>query len=269
MEVIPLDSRDRSTTILNTAAPSDAYNYTPDNTTNNDAVSSNIIDTVVAETDPQQRSLGPANKSPLFTRRNKLLLTIAAATALLCAMAAGSGVAIHRARMNAANRCFVEDALISNGSGVVGGSKSSKSPKSKSSKSPKSSGSPITRMLTGSSSSSVVGYEEEEESLTASGLMAYYPSGTKRVEHKRMNRMLAEHLGEVDGGGLSWMSRWFLWSAAGGGLRVVENHGDGWMRRRRLDTAKSSKSPSVKSSKSPVANLVVSRIVLYRCSLLR
>ena len=148
MEVIQLDDRINSTTILNTASPSDAPEdvtnvYTDDyNDGNFNEGDAPILlddeDLSPAEAGATAAAAGGGLMAGLS--RNKLLLALLAGSALLCAMATGGGVAIRRARVNASRKCTVADLVPGIGAlspGAPGTTKSSKSPgTTKSSKSP-------------------------------------------------------------------------------------------------------------------------------------
>jgi len=246
MEVIPLDDRVRSTTVLNTATPSDFTTVYHDNY--------EIDADALAEDD---LAADAAANEGMWTRRNKLLLSLIAGSALLCAIATGSGVAAHRARVANLNSCpagMVPNVGATPDPSPPTPAKSSKSPTAKSSKSPtaKSSKSTLTdptetRMLTGATVPATV---NEEEGFVGG---AYYPSVPKTVEDKRKNRMLVEHLGQRDA------SSTLSWRLKNLGEMMMNFGGDEEKEQqqrlnyeRRLAT-KSSKSPSTKSSKSPTA----------------
>jgi hypothetical protein len=171
MEVISLNERDRSATILNTAPPSDDY----DDVTLDVVVGQEADDFVAPNEfindDDEAAAVANNNGEGGGTwNKNKLLLSIIAGTAMLCAVAAGGGVAAHNARMaaSAANNC--PTAGIRPPPVAIGSAKTLKS------------GGRIVRNL-----------EEDETIITTGG--AYYPDIPKTIEDKRKNRMLAEHLG--------------------------------------------------------------------------
>eukprot|EP00574_Skeletonema_japonicum_P000277 CAMPEP_0201738646 /NCGR_PEP_ID=MMETSP0593-20130828/45359_1 /ASSEMBLY_ACC=CAM_ASM_000672 /TAXON_ID=267983 /ORGANISM="Skeletonema japonicum, Strain CCMP2506" /LENGTH=851 /DNA_ID=CAMNT_0048232873 /DNA_START=80 /DNA_END=2636 /DNA_ORIENTATION=- len=252
MEVIPLDNRVRSTTVLNTTDDglSSSANTTPEATIFPDAAFNND-DVAYSEDEdlalPNDDDADAAAAGGVWTRKNKLLAGLVAGSALLCAVATGGGIAASRSRMSSANKCFVSD-LNPPPSYVGGGGKSGKSgstysPGGKSGKSGSTyspggksgkSGTITTtvgttraRSLTGATvaASSSAQQEEEEDILRKAGLTAHYPIIPKTVEDRRKNRMLAEHLGQPE---------------------VNVNGG-----RRGLQGGKSSKTPSTKSSKTP------------------
>jgi len=166
MEVISLNERDRSTTILNTAPPSDDYDdVTRDVVVGQEADEFVPPNEFANDDDDNNGGLGGT-----WNKKHKLLLSIIAGTAMLCAVAAGGGVAAHNARMaaSAANNC--PTAGIRPPPVAIGSAKTLKS------------GGRIVRNL-----------EEDETIITTGG--AYYPDIPKTIEDKRKNRMLAEHLG--------------------------------------------------------------------------
>ena len=256
MEVISLDDRVRSTTVLNTAAPSDFTTvYNDDNY--DDAP--DAFNDQLAEAD---LAADAAANEGMWTRRNKLLLSLIGGSALLCAIATGSGVAAHRARVANLNSCPVGmmpnvGASSSVNPPSAASAKSSKSPTAKSSKST-SGPVPTRRMLTGATVPATVVEEAED---TVGG--AYYPSVPKTVEDKRKNRMLAEHLGQRDASStLSWRLKnlgEMMPNLNFGSDEEKEQQRLNYARRRLADSGptasptKSSKSPSTKSSKSPTA----------------
>eukprot|EP00984_Skeletonema_dohrnii_P024703 scaffold13838_cov104-Skeletonema_dohrnii-CCMP3373.AAC.1 len=251
MEVIPLDDRVRSTTVLNTATPSDFTTVYNDD--NYDDAPDAFNDQLAAD----DLAAEAAANEGMWTRRNKLLLSLIAGSALLCAIATGSGVAAHRARVANLNSCPV--GLVPVGasgpspSGPPASAKSSKSPTAKSSKST-SGPAPTRRALTGATVPATV---EEEEEVTGG---AYYPEVPKTVEDKRKNRMLAEHLGQRDA---SSTLTWKLKNALGEIMPKLNFGSDEEKEQQRLNyerrlqatraPTKSSKSPSAKASKSPTA----------------
>jgi len=221
MEVIPLDDRIRSTTILNTAAPSDA----PDTTD----VFANDYDDDYGDLNAPPLDVPNGHEPPVAgggqqQRRysnKKLLLGFIAGSALLCAMATGGGVAIQRSRAHANRKCTVADFIKPPLKTPKG--KSSKTPKAKSSKTPK--------------AKSTTKRPTKRQLLT---------------EEKRKNRMMAElQLGQEDDASsfssVVYMTRDYLEGWIGKGFE--ENGGEGHVVRRLQTTGKSSKSPS--SSKSP------------------
>ena len=149
MEVIPLDDRINSTTILNTASPSDAL---PEDVTNvyatddyNDGNGNFNEAPILEDEDLPPPPTGTAGGLMAGLSRNKLLIALLAGSALLCAMATGGGVAIRRARVNATRKCTVADLL-------PGGSIEALPPpplSTKTSKSPKSSKSPSNKSAGG------------------------------------------------------------------------------------------------------------------------
>ena len=229
--MIPLDDRIRSTTVLNSTTASDAPDF-------NATVYHDDDDASALPLDDDSFDNAAAANGGLWTRKNKLLLTLVAGSALLCAVATGGGIAAHRARVSA-NRCFDGGIAAGMEMSSSGGAKSSKSPSTKSSKAPsaKSSKAPTSdvpvpvRRLSGEMEQ-VDADEQEQDMLRKAGLTAAYPVIPKTVEDRRKNRMLAQHLGQPD---------------------VAENEGVSWVRRLQTanPAAKSSKSPSTKSSKAP------------------
>eukprot|EP00577_Skeletonema_sp_RCC1716_P005346 CAMPEP_0113435340 /NCGR_PEP_ID=MMETSP0013_2-20120614/36222_1 /TAXON_ID=2843 ORGANISM="Skeletonema costatum, Strain 1716" /NCGR_SAMPLE_ID=MMETSP0013_2 /ASSEMBLY_ACC=CAM_ASM_000158 /LENGTH=766 /DNA_ID=CAMNT_0000325705 /DNA_START=128 /DNA_END=2428 /DNA_ORIENTATION=- /assembly_acc=CAM_ASM_000158 len=257
MEVIPLDDRVRSTTVLNTAAPSDFTTVYHDNY--------EIDADALAEDD---LAADAAANEGMWTRRNKLLLSLIGGSALLCAIATGSGVAAHRARVANLNSCPA--GMVPNVGATPdhfdpttpASGKSSKGPTAKSSKStsgpPPTLPPPTVRALTGATVPATV----NEEEVSVGG--AYYPSVPKTVEDKRKNRMLVEHLGQRDASStLSWKLKDALEEMMPNFLGSDEEKQQQRLNyARRLEDGdggptpgptKSSKSPSTKSSKSPTA----------------
>lgn len=168
MEVISLNERDRSATILNTAPPSDDY----DDVTLDVVVGQEADDFVAPNefiNDDDEAAAVANNEGGGTWNKNKLLLSIIAGTAMLCAVAAGGGVAAHNARMAASTANNCPTATIRPPPAAIGSAKMT----------PKSGG---RRNL-----------DEDETIITTGG--AHYRDIPKTIEDKRKNRMLAERLG--------------------------------------------------------------------------
>jgi len=165
MEVISLNERDRSTTILNTAPPSDDYDdVTRDVVVGQEADEFVPPNEFANDDDDNNGGLGGT-----WNKKHKLLLSIIAGTAMLCAVAAGGGVAAHNARMAASTANNCPTATIRPPPAAIGSAKMT----------PKSGG---RRNL-----------DEDETIITTGG--AHYRDIPKTIEDKRKNRMLAERLG--------------------------------------------------------------------------
>jgi hypothetical protein len=200
MEVISLNERERSTTILNTTPPSDSTadgldDLALDNGENVTPFDDNDDSTIA---DDSEAAAADANTGA-WTKKNKLLASIIAGTALLCAVGAGGGVAAHNARMNAAKTCPAPVAPPVDGISGGGGAKASKS-----------SLPVLTDSLVGEEEVEVSAINEvggvrrglvannnhqQEVVVTPIGGEGAYYHIPKVVEDKRKNRMLAEHLG--------------------------------------------------------------------------
>jgi hypothetical protein len=181
----------------------------------------------------------------VWNRKNKLLLSLIATSAILCAAAAGvGGVSAHRARMaNAANSCPLPDAAEFM---RTPSPKSTKVPSVKSTKQPSVKSSGFDRMLTGEM---VVPEVHEEVAATTQGGLAY-PVIPKTVEHKRKNRVLAEQLGQKEAS-ISWLNGLNLEGFFGEGFF---RKGDEGKREHSVRRLSGTKGPSSKSSKAPKSN---------------
>jgi len=215
MEVISLNERERSTTILNTTPPSDDTadgldDLALDNGENVTPFDNDYDDSTIAADDSEAATANAADaaNTGVWTKKNKLLASIIAGTALLCAVGAGGGVAAHNARMNAAKYCPAPVAPPPvDGINGGGGAKAAKSASGggKAGKAvpcvcldtdddcgcapltPEEEVAPPLRR--------VLLEKEQEEVVTPIGGEGAYYHIPKVVEDKRKNRMLAEHLG--------------------------------------------------------------------------
>mmetsp|Transcript_26606 Transcript_26606/g.53332 ORF Transcript_26606/g.53332 Transcript_26606/m.53332 type:complete len:414 (+) Transcript_26606:38-1279(+) len=166
MAVASFNDSHRSTAVLNTAAPSDAEGQESDLATYHSSSYDEGYDAAAAAATFGDDEAAVAGGGGIWSRRNKLLMSLIAGSAFLCAVSTG-GAAAYKARManaNSSSKCFIDELdLVAVSSGAS--SKASKS---------------LNRR-------DLIEATVDEEAIMSTG--AYYPDAPKMVEDKRADRM--------------------------------------------------------------------------------
>jgi len=166
MAVASFNDSHRSTAVLNTAAPSDAEGQESDLATYHSSSYDEGYDAAAGAATFGDDEAAVAGGGGIWSRRNKLLMSLVAGSAFLCAVSTG-GAAAYKARManaNSSSKCFIDELdLVAVSSGAS--SKASKSPNRR----------------------DLIEATVDEEAIMSTG--AYYPDAPKMVEDKRADRM--------------------------------------------------------------------------------
>eukprot|EP00985_Skeletonema_marinoi_P014159 scaffold7123_cov161-Skeletonema_marinoi.AAC.12 len=166
MAVASFNDSHRSTAVLNTAAPSDAEGQESDLATYHSSSYDEGYDAAAGAATFGDDEAAVAGGGGIWSRRNKLLMSLIAGSAFLCAVSTG-GAAAYKARManaNSSSKCFIDELdLVAVSSGAS--SKASKSPNRR----------------------DLIEATVDEEAIMSTG--AYYPDAPKMVEDKRADRM--------------------------------------------------------------------------------